>query len=244
MKVLILKTGRPYEDEAALVLRNSLAEFDPSLEVAEFDNTMASFNAVATGKVLVLSAFTSLNASCVALADYVDTDGVPIQGNLEVPMYQKRLRHLAPEIPEHRAISPVYISSDVVLIDCSAIDTVDESLDFETGIQYMATDFVELGYKEVFKKDVWLHAYREQWDIRSNFSKSTGAIVTVNYPRNIEPQAYLNDSLGQQIDMRPYVARARTVLSPDSPYLAVLNETLIKCDRCYLEMDIRSGIKL
>ena len=244
MKVLILKTGRPYEDEAILVLRSSLEEFDPSLEVAEFDNTMASFNAVATGKVLVLSAFTSLNASCASLADYIDKDGVPLQGNLEVPMYQKRLRHLAPEIPEHRAISPVYISPDVVIMDCDGIDVVDESLDFETGIQYMASDFVELGYKEVFKKDVWLHQYRELWDIRSNFSKSTGAIITVNYPRNIEPQVYLNDSLGQQIDMRPYVARARSVLPSESPYLAILNETLIKCDRCYLEMDIRNNIKL
>lgn len=217
MKVLVIKTGRLYEDDAIRVLRESLDKTDDGIELVVANDVWMEVYPELQGDVLILSPFALVQKSLAANLQAPTLDGVdvPILAGYDTPVTHPRLYSHYPEdnpkYAKRKSIRTPYISRDFAFIaagsfnfamwqshpDGGAMDTINLNTEVCVG----------MGLEELHIAENYLHPFRhvsEQYAMRQH---QKTALVSVAIPADMEVVG-LEDSVLAQSSFEAYYQQA------------------------------------
>lgn len=217
MKVIVVKRGRLYEDDAIRVLRESLDKHDDGIDLVTVNDVWTEVYPELRGDVIIMSPFALVQKSLAANFDTPVVDGVDVSvlAAYDTPVTHPRLyTHYPEDNPKYakrKSIRTPYLSSDFCFInagdfnfaswtshkDGGAMDTINMNVDVALGV----------GLGEVHHAEAYLHPYRHVSEQHQMRVRQKEAVVSVAVPADLEI-LNLPDTVLAQSDFESYYQQA------------------------------------
>lgn len=217
MKVIVVKRGRLYEDDAIRVLRESLDKHDDGIDLVTVNDVWTEVYPELKGDVIITSPFALVQKSIADNFVTFDVEGVevPILAAYDTPVTQPRLYGHYPEdnpnYTRRKSIRTPYMSSDFCFIaagdfnfaswsthdDGGAMDTINMNVDVAMGV----------GLGEVHLAENYLHPFRHVSEQHVMRVRQKGAVVSIAVPADLE-LLDLPETVLAQSDFESYYQQA------------------------------------